>query len=136
MKTYNPFWKKPIDVHNKVQTTAQLKKKAKASANYQVRYHKWIQFISKDSFTSSDFISDTDTDSNSHSNSESDFGLLINNASKTEQILSDNETDKLIINETTDKNLDNYNETDNKMLIINIHETSDNKLQTETSDNK
>ena len=93
-------------------------------------------YNSKDSFTSSDFISDTDTDSNSHSNSESDFGLLINNASKTEQILSDNETDKLIINETTDKNLDNYNETDNKMLIINIHETSDNKLQTETSDNK
>ena len=134
MKTYNPFWKNQL--MSIIKFKRQLKKKAKASANYQVRYHKWIQFISKDSFTSSDFISDTDTDSNSHSNSESDFGLLINNASKTEQILSDNETDKLIINETTDKNLDNYNETDNKMLIINIHETSENKLQTETSDNK
>ena len=136
IKKYNPFWEKPIDVHNKVQTRAQLKKKAKTSANYQVRYHKWIQFISKDSFTSSDFSSDTDTDSNSDSNSESDFGSLINNASETEQILSDNETDKLIIDETTDKNLDNSNETDKKMLVINIHETSDNKLQTETPDNK
>ena len=29
MKTYNPFWKKPIDVHNKVQTRAQLKKRQK-----------------------------------------------------------------------------------------------------------
>ena len=43
---------------------------------------------------------------------------------------------KLIIDETTDKNLDNSNETDNKMLVININETSDNKLQTETPDNK
>ena len=24
LKTYNPFWKKPIDVNNKVQTRAQL----------------------------------------------------------------------------------------------------------------
>ena len=55
LKTYNPFWKKPIDVDNKVQTRARLKKKVKASPNYQVRYHKWIQFISKDSFTSRDF---------------------------------------------------------------------------------
>ena len=51
-----------------------------------------IQFISKDSFTSSDFNSDTDTDSNWDSNSESDFGSLINNASETEQTLSDDET--------------------------------------------
>ena len=122
--------------HNKVKTRAQFKKKVKASPNYQVRYYKWIQFISKDSFTSNDFNSDTDTDLNSDSNSESDFGSLINNASKTEQILSDNETDKLIINETTNKNLDNSNETGQKMLIINIHETSDNKFQTETPDNK
>ena len=43
---------------------------------------------------------------------------------------------KLIIDETTDKNLDNSNETDNKMLVINTNETSDNKLQTETPDNK
>ena len=92
LKTYNPFWKKQIDFDNKVQTRAQLKKKVKASPNYQVRYHKLIQFISKDSFTSSDFNSDTDTDSNWDSNSESDFGSLINNASETEQTLSDDET--------------------------------------------
>ena len=105
-----------------------LKKKVKASPNYQVRYHKWIQFISKDSFTSNDFNSDTDADSNSDSNSEGDFGSLINNASETGQILSDDETDKLITDETTDKNLDKSSETDNKMLVINIHETLDNKL--------
>ena len=120
MKTYNPFWEKIIDVHNKVQTRAQLIKKVKASPNYQIRYHKWIQLISKDSFNSSDFNSDTDsdTDSNLDSNSESNFSL-ITHASETKQILLDNEIEKLIIDETTDKNLYNSNETDNKMLIIN-----------------
>ena len=126
---------------------AQLKKKVKP--NYQIRYQNWIQLTLKDRFTSSDFDSDTDTDSNW----ESDFASLINNASETEQIISDNET-KLINDETTiinnaseteqiasdnkdkttDKIVDNSNETDNKMLIVNIN--AETKLQTETPDNK
>ena len=40
MQTYNPFWKKPIDVCNRVETRAQLKTKTKASSEFQLRYQK------------------------------------------------------------------------------------------------
>ena len=38
MLTYNPFWKRPIDVYNKVERRGQLKTKTKASRKFQVRY--------------------------------------------------------------------------------------------------
>ena len=87
-----------IDVYNKVETRGQLKIKTKASSKFQLRYQKWVKLYSKDSFTSSDFDSDSNSDNES----------LANNASETEQILSDDEIKvKLIINETkeTEKNL-------------------------------
>ena len=34
MQTYNPFWKKPMDVCNRVETRAQLKIKTKASRKF------------------------------------------------------------------------------------------------------
>ena len=89
---------RPIDVYNKVETRGQLKIKTKASSKFQLRYQKWVKLYSKDSFTSSDFDSDSNSDNES----------LANNASETEQILSDDEIkEKLIINETkeTEKNL-------------------------------
>ena len=96
MQTYNPFWKKPIDVCNRVETRAQLKTKTKASSEFQLRYQKWVNLYSKDSFTSSGFDSDSDSDPDSNINSDNES--LANNASETEQNLSDNETnDKLII---------------------------------------
>ena len=80
---------RPIDVYNKVETRGQLKIKTKASSKFQLRYQKWVKLYSKDSFTSSDFDSDSDSES------------LANNTSETEQILSDDEIkDKLLINET------------------------------------
>ena len=89
---------RPMDVYNKVETRGQLKLKTKASSKFQLRYQKWVKLYSKDSFTSSDFDSDSNSDNES----------LANNASETEQILSDDEIkEKLIINETkeTEKNL-------------------------------
>ena len=91
MQTYNPFWKKPIDVHNRVETRAQLKIETKASRKFQRRYQKWV-----DSLTSDDWESDSDSES-----SDTDISLA-NNASETEQNLSDN---KLIIDIKTEQNL-------------------------------
>ena len=100
MQTYNSFWKKPIDVCNRVETRAQLKTKTKASSEFQLRYQKWVNLYSKDSFTSSGFDSDSDSDPDSNINSDNES--LANNASETEQNLSDNETnDKLIIYNNT-----------------------------------
>ena len=100
MQTYNPFWKKPIDVCNRVETRAQLKIKTKASSEFQLRYQKWVNLYLKDSFTSSGFDSDSDSDPDSNINSDNES--LANNASETEQNLSDNETnDKLIIYNNT-----------------------------------
>ena len=100
MQTYNPFWKKPIDVCNRVETRAQLKTKTKASSEFQLRYQKWVNLYSKDNFTSSGF--DSDSDSDPDSNIKADNESLANNASETEQNLSDNETnDKLIIYNNT-----------------------------------
>ena len=96
MWTYNLFWKIPIDVYNKVETRGQLKINTKANRKYQLRYEKWANLYSKGSFTSSDFDSVSDSDSNySNPGNES----LANNASGTEQMLSDDEINgKLVIN--------------------------------------
>ena len=100
MQPYNPFWKKPIDVCNRVETRAQLKTKTKVSSEFQLRYQKWVNLYSKDNFTSSGF--DSDSDSDPDSNIKADNESLANNASETEQNLSDNETnDKLIIYNNT-----------------------------------
>ena len=92
--TFNPFWKRPIDVHNKVETKAQLKIKTKAS-----RYRRFVNTCLKDSFTSSDFNSDPYSNSDRNADNES----LANYTSETEKkLFSDDETNrKLIINETT-----------------------------------
>ena len=91
--TYYPFWKRPIDVRNKVETRAQLKVKTKATRNYQKRYMQFVDVFSKDSFSSDD--------SSSYEKS------LANNASNTGQNLSsDDETENtgenLVIDENTD----------------------------------
>ena len=77
MSTYNPFWKRPIDIYDKVDTRNQLKIKTKESRKYQLRYKKWVNLHSKDSFTSTDFHSNSDSDSN-YSNSDNES--LANNA--------------------------------------------------------
>ena len=124
--TYYPFWKKPIDVRNKVETRAQLKVKAKATRNYQKRYMRFVDVFSKDSFSSDDFSSDEES--------------LANNASNTEQSFSSDDEiywtikhtgEKLVIDENTDttqtnlisdtQNSDNETiETNNKSLPLSM----------------
>ena len=95
MQTYNPFWKKPMDVRNWVETRAQLKRKTKASRKFQRRYYsdqKWVNSLT--SWDNRDFTLDWE----SGSDSESDISL----ANNAEQDLPD---DRLIINTKTEKNL-------------------------------
>ena len=61
-QTYNPFWKKPGDVRNKVETRAQLKIKTKASRNFQRRYFKWLKMLDSDEWNQDIWESDTDSD--------------------------------------------------------------------------
>ena len=83
--TYYPFWKKPIDVINRVETRAHLKSKTKVTRNYIKRYMRYVDVFSRNSFTSDDFSDDSLT---------SDDESLANNASNTEQNLySDDETE-------------------------------------------
>ena len=98
-QTYNPFWKKPSDVRNKVETRAQLKIKTKASRNFQRRYFKWLKMLDSEEWDRDILESDTDSDTDLEtweSDSDTDISLA-NNASETEQKLSDEETkDKLV----------------------------------------
>ena len=71
--TYYPFWKKPIDVRNKVETGAQLKVKTKATRNYQKRHMRFVDVFSKDSFSSDGFSSDEESLANNASNTEQNF---------------------------------------------------------------
>ena len=97
MQTYNPFLKIPMDIRNRVETRAQLKIKTKASRKFQRRYQKWVDSITSDDW---DFTSDWESDSDSES-SDTDISLA-NNASETEQNLSD---DILIIDIKTEQRL-------------------------------
>ena len=91
--TYHPFWKRPIDVHNKVETRAQLIVKTKATRNYQKRYMQFADVFSKDKFSSDDFPSAEES--------------LANNASNTEQnLFSDDETENTGENLVSDENTD------------------------------
>ena len=124
--THYPFWKRPIDVRNKVETRAQLKVKTKATRNFQKEYMRFVDVFSKNSFSSDDFSSDDES--------------LANNTSNTEQNLSsDDETyrtvkhtgEKIVIDENTDTTQSNSisdtqnpdsktNETNNKSLPLSM----------------
>ena len=127
--TYYPFQKKPIDVHNRVETRAQLKAKTKVTRNRINRYMRYVDVFSRNSFTSDHFLDDSLT---------SDDESLAKNAPNTEQSLySDDKTEKstgvnLIIDENTDtkqtnlisdtQNPDNEtNETNKKSLPFTMY---------------
>ena len=128
------LWKhmQTMDVRNRVKTRAKLKIKTKASRKLQRSNQKWVDSLTSDDW---DFTSDWKADSDSES-SDTDISLA-NNASETEQNLSD---DKLIIHIKTEQNLTTNPET----LANNITEykvsTSNNSESfneiSETVDNK
>ena len=47
-QTYNPFWKHPRDVCNRVETRAKPKPKTRAHKNFQRRYQKWLNSLTTD----------------------------------------------------------------------------------------
>ena len=97
MQTYHPFLKKTMDVRNRVEARAKFKIKTKANIKFQCRYRKWVDSLTSDDW---DFTSDWESYSDSES-SDTDISLA-NNASETEQNLSDN---KLIIDIKTEQNV-------------------------------
>ena len=100
--TYYPFWKKPIDVRNRVETRAQISLKPKATRDYVKRYMHYLNVFSKEYFSSDD-------------NLTSDDESITGNASDTEQNLSSedetiisntfNTREDLIIDENTEKTI-------------------------------
>ena len=52
--THYPFWKKPIDVRNRVETRAQIQLKPKATKDYVKRYMHYLNVFSKEYFSSDD----------------------------------------------------------------------------------
>ena len=100
--THYPFWKKPIDVRNRVETRAQISLKPKATRDYVKRYMHYLNVFSKEYFSSDD-------------NLTSDDESITGNASDTEQNLSSedetiisntfNTREDLIIDENTEKTI-------------------------------
>ena len=82
--TYYPFWKKPIDVRNRVETRAQIKLKPKATRDYVERYMHYLNVFSKEYFSSDENLTSDDESNTETSDEESIAG----NASNTEQNLS------------------------------------------------
>ena len=75
--TYYPFWKKPIDVRNRVEARTQIKLKPKTTRDYVKNYMHYLNVFSKEYFSSDDNLT---SDSESISDDESITG----NASDTE----------------------------------------------------
>ena len=83
--THYPFWKKPIDVRNRVETRAQISLKPKATRDYVKRYMHYLNVFSEEYFSSDD-------------NLTSDDESITGNVSDTEQNLSSK--DETIISNT------------------------------------
>ena len=105
--TYYPFWKKPIDVRNRVETRAQISLKPKATRDYVKRYIHYLNVFSKEYFSSDENLT-SDNESNTETSGEES---IASNVSNTEQNLcSEDETinsntsttaEDLIIDENT-----------------------------------
>ena len=52
--THYPFWKKPINVCNRVETRVQIKLKPKATKKFVKRYMHYLNVFSKEYFSSDD----------------------------------------------------------------------------------
>ena len=82
--TNYPFWKKPIEVRNRVETRAQMKLKPKTTKDYVKRYMHYLNVFSKEYFSSDENLTSDDESNTETSDEESIAG----NASNTEQNLS------------------------------------------------
>ena len=97
--TYNPFWKRPIDVNNKIATSTRnkLKIKSRAFRSYMLDYAKFVKSFHNNEnydpyFTEGNESIDTDIDSE-NSDIESNKSAA-GNATETEQNVTDSELNK------------------------------------------
>ena len=132
--TYYPFWKKPIDVCNRVETRAQISLKPKATRDYVKRYMHYLNVFSKEYFSSDDNLTSDDESitgnaSDTEQNLSSEDETIISNTLNTgEDLIIDENTETTIeLNNTTQtssisdtQNPDNKNETNNQALPLTI----------------
>ena len=122
--TYEPFWKKPNDVRNKVETRAQLKLKSVVKNEYVRRYFRFINAFDKNKgYFSSDY------DSTGNESMDDESIIPDNKESKTENmnvltITQSNTGETLVIDENSA--LNNNNQSDS---IFNT-QNPDNKNET------
>ena len=117
--THYRFWKKPIDVHNRVETRAQIKSKPKASRDYVKRYMHYLNVFSKEYFSSNENLTSDDESNTEDSDEESIAG----NASNTKQNLS-SEDETINHNASTNgKDLIIYENTDKTTKLNNTTQT-------------
>ena len=132
--THYPFWKKPIDVRNRVETRAQISLKPKATRDYVKRYMHYLNVFSKEYFSSDDNLTSDDESitgnaSDTEQNLSSEDETIISNTLNTgEDLIIDENTETTIeLNNTTQtssisdtQNPDNKNETNNQALPFTI----------------
>ena len=132
--TNYPFWKKPIDVRNRVETRAQISLKPKATRDYVKRYMHYLNVFSKEYFSSDDNLTSDDESitgnaSDTEQNLSSEDETIISNTLNTgEDLIIDENTETTIeLNNTTQtssisdtQNPDNKNETNNQALPLTI----------------
>ena len=119
--TYEPFWKKPNDVRNKVETRAQLKLKSVVKNEYVRRYFRFINAFDKNKgYFSSDYDStdneSTDDESIIPDNKESKIGnmnvLTITQSNTGETLLIDGNS--ALNNNSQSDSISNTKNPDNK----------------------
>ena len=132
--THYPFWKKPIDVRNRVETRAQISLKPKATRDYVKRYMHYLNVFSEEYFSSDDNLTSDDESitgnvSDTEQNLSSKDETIISNTLNTgEDLIIDENTETTIeLNNTTQtssisdtQNPDNKNETNNQALPLTI----------------
>ena len=130
--THYPFWKKPINVCNRVETRVQIKLKPKATKKFVKRYMHYLNVFSKEYFSSDENLTSDDESNTETSDEESIAG----NASNTEQNLSsEDETINPNTSTTGEDLIIDENTVDEPHSISDI-QNPDNKNDTQNPDNK
>ena len=125
--THYPFWKKPIDICNKLETRARIKLKTMATKNFLNRYIRNVDVFPRNIFSSDDYSDDgliSDDEPLTHNAPNAEQKLYSDNKrEKTtgENLTIDKDTDTTQTNLISDtQNSDNKNETNNETLPCTI----------------
>ena len=130
--THYPFWKKPIDVRNRVETRAQISLKPKATRDYVKTYMHYLNVFSKEYFSSDDNLTSDDESitgnaSDTEQNLSSEDETIISNTLNTREahIIDENTETTIELNNTTQtssisdtQNPYNKNEANNQALPL------------------